>query len=451
MKTLNIHQSGGSPFHTQTSLLFTLILAIGAFFLAGCSSSATIQRQPRILPDEQLMAMARSIHDRAITIDTHDDISGNFASDSDDESSPENKRQVSLAKMKKGGLDAEFFAVFTSVGDRSPASYESAYKTATTLFDAIHRLPVRYPGLIDIATTPDEVVRIHASGKLVACIGMENGYPIGMELSRVKEFYDKGTRYITLTHSGHNQICDSSTPPDDQPKEEYGGLSEFGRQVVREMNRLGMIVDVSHASRKATLEALALSKAPIIASHSGAAAVNDHLRNLDDETLRAIQKNGGVVQVVSLADYIKKRVDPPGRLAAQDSIRREFGIPEGRGDAARKALQALTPEQRTSLREKMRKLDVSFPRTQVTVQDMVDHIDHIVSTIGVDHVGIGTDFDGGGGVTGFNGADESLNITLELVKRGYSEEEIDKIWGGNFLRVWREVERVAKTIQAGSK
>ena len=395
--------------------------------------------------------MARSIHDRAITIDTHDDISGNFASDTDDESGPENRRQVSLAKMKKGGLDAEFFAVFTSVGDRSPASYESAYETAIALFDAIHRLPVRYPGLIEIATTPDDVLRIHASGKLAACIGMENGYPIGTEISRVKEFYGKGTRYITLTHSGHNQICDSSTPPDDQPKEEYGGLSEFGKQVVREMNRLGMMVDVSHASKKATLEALALSRAPIIASHSGAAAVNDHLRNLDDETLRAIRKNGGVVQVVSLADYIKKRIDPPERLTAQDSIRTEFGIPEGRGGAARKALQALTAEQRTGFRDRMRDLDVRFPRTRVTVQDMVDHIDHIASTIGIDHVGIGTDFDGGGGVTGFNGADESFNVTLELVRRGYSEEEIDKIWGGNFLRVWREVERVANEMQAGSK
>jgi membrane dipeptidase len=448
MKTMNAYGRAASFFHSRTALTFALLLTVSAF-LAGCSSSVTIQRQPRTLPEDQLIALAREIHSRALTIDTHDDISGNFASDTDDESSQENKRQVSLAKMKKGGLNVEFFAVFTSVGDRTPASYESAYKTAITLFDAIHRLPVRYPGLVEIATTPADVLRIHGNGKLVACIGMENGYPIGTELSRVKEFYDKGTRYITLTHSGHNQICDSSTPPEDQPREEYGGLSEFGRQVVREMNRLGMMVDVSHTSRKSTFEALALSKAPIIASHSGSAAVNEHLRNLDDDELRAIQKNGGVVQVVSLADYIKKRVDPPGRQEAQEAIRKEFGIPEGRGEAARKALQGLTPEQRTSYRDKMRDLDIRFPRTQVTVQDMVDHIDHIVKTIGVDHVGIGTDFDGGGGVTGFNGADESLNITLELVRRGYSEEEIDKIWGGNLLRVWSEVERVAKEIQRG--
>ncbi|MBF8296462.1 MAG: Membrane dipeptidase [Bacteroidetes bacterium] len=421
------------------------ILTIPALllFLSGCSSTSTLQRQAKSMSEAELKALAGGIHERALTMDTHDDISGDFASEKDDESSPENRRQVTLYKMKKGGLDAEFFAVFTGTGERTPDAYDGAYKRAIGLFDAIQRLPQRYPDLVEIATSPADVVRIHNAGKLVACIGMENGYPIGTDIARVKEFYDKGTRYITLTHSGHNQICDSSTPRDDQPKEEYGGLSEFGKQVVQEMNRLGIMVDVSHTSKKATLAALALSKAPIIASHSGASAVNEHARNLDDETLRAIKKNGGVVQLVSLADYIKKRLDTPERLAALDIVRKEFGIPEGRGDAARKAMQALSQETRTKYREKVRELDTRFPRTLVTVEDMVDHIDHITKFIGVDHVGIGTDFDGGGGVTGFNDASESMNITIELVRRGYTEEEIDKIWGENLLRVWKEVERVA--------
>ncbi len=426
------------------------ILTIPALllFLSGCSSTSTLQRESKSVSEAELKTIASGIHARALTLDTHDDISGNFASDGDDEASAENKRQVTLYKMKKGGLDAEFFAVFTSVGDRTEVSYEAAYKTANTLFDAIHRLPQRYADLIEIAYTAADVVRIHKGGKLVACIGMENGYPAATDLARIKEFYDKGARYITLTHTAHNQICDSSTPRDGQPKEEYGGLSEFGQKVVREMNRLGMMVDVSHTSKKATLAAIALSKAPVIASHSGASAVNQHPRNLDDESILAIKKNGGVVQVVALADYVKARVDPPGRAAAQDSIRREYRIPEGRGDAARKAMQALSQEQRTKFREKIRQLDTRYPRSPVTVQDMVDHIDHIVKIIGVDHVGIGTDFDGGGGVTGFNDASEAINITIELVKRGYTEEEIDKIWGGNLLRVWTEVERVAKEIQA---
>lgn len=432
-------------------LLGILAITVLILYLSGCSYTGTLNRPTKLMSQAELKTVASRIHERALTMDTHDDISGNFGAEGDDEASPDNKRQVTLYKMKKGGLDAEFFAVFTSVGDRTQVSYDAAYKTANTLFDAIRRLPQRYPDQIEIAYTADDVLRIHKSGKLVACIGMENGYPAATDLKRIKEFYDKGARYITLTHTAHNQICDSSTPRDDQPKEEYGGLSEFGAQVVREMNRLGMMVDVSHTSKKATLAAIALSKAPVIASHSGASAVNEHPRNLDDESLLAIKKSGGVVQVVSLADYIKTRVDPPGRLAAQDSIRRLYGIPEGRGDAARKAMQALSQEQRTKYRENMRELDSNYPRSPVTVLDMVNHIDHIVNVIGVDHVGIGTDFDGGGGVIGFNDASEAINITTELVKRGYTEEEIDKIWGGNLLRVWKKVEQVAEEIQAGRK
>jgi membrane dipeptidase len=442
--------------HRLFSVVFSRV-SLGIFtipalllLLSGCSSTSTLRRQAKSMPEAELKALAGGIHERALTMDTHDDISGDFASEKDDESSQENKRQVTLYKMKKGGLDAEFFAVFTGTGEKTPDAFDAAYKRAIGLFDAIQRLPQRYPDLVEIATSPADVVRIHNAGKLAACIGMENGYPFGVDLAKVKEFYDKGTRYITLTHSGHNQICDSSTPRENEPKEEYGGLSDFGRRVVNEMNKLGMIVDISHASKNAALEVLKISKAPIIASHSGASAVNEHARNVDDEILRLIKKNGGVVQVVSLADYIKTRVDSPERLAAQNAIRKEFGIPEGRSDAARRAMTALSQEQRTKFREQLRELDTKFPRTPVTVSDMVNHVDHIVKTIGVDHVGIGTDFDGGGGVTGFNDASESMNITLELVKRGYTEEEIDKIWGGNLLRVWREVERVAKEIQAGS-
>ena len=423
--------------------VFCLSMLLGLLFIAGCSSSGTLQRPSKSLTESEAAALAKGIHERVLTMDTHDDISPDFASDKDDESSPDNRRQVTLYKMKKGGLDAEFFAAFTGNGERTPQAFESAYKRVLGLIDAIHRLPQRYPELVDIAYAPDDVTRIRASGKLVACIGMENGYPIGNDLARMKEFYDRGTRYITLTHSGHNQICDSSTPREGEPKEEHGGLSDFGKQVIREMNRLGMLIDVSHASKKATIDVLTLSEAPIIASHSGASAVNEHARNIDDETLRLFRKNGGVVHVVSLADYVKARADSPERLAAQEAIRKEFGIPQGRGEAARKAMQALTAEQRTAFRDRLRELEVKHPRTPVTVSDMIYHVDHIVKTIGIDHVGIGTDFDGGGGVTGFNDASESMNVTIELVKRGYSEEDIAKIWGGNLLRVWREVEKVA--------
>jgi len=426
--------------------LVTLFLS-----LQGCSSLSTTQRLPRTGSEEEIMALAKGIHERALTMDTHADISPNLGSEKDDIGSPENRRQVTLPKMRKGGLDAEFFAVFTAVGPRTDSAYENAHRNALNLFDAIHRLPTKYPDQIDIAYTADDVVRIHKSGKLVACIGVENGYPIGTDLRRLKEFYDKGARYITLTHSDHNQICDSSTPRDEEQKELYGGLSPFGMKVVLEMNRLGIMVDVSHTSKKATLAALALSKAPVIASHSGADAVNKSPRNLDDETLQAIKTRGGVVQMVSLGDYIKTRQDSPERVAAFDALRKEYGLPEGRGAAFRQAAQTLTPEQRTKYRERMREVDAKFPRPVVTLQEMVDHIDHIVNVIGVDCVGIGSDFDGGGGVTGWNGADDAFNITLELVRRGYTENDIKKIWGENLLRVWRETERVAKELQAAER
>ena len=431
--------------------LAVLCLATAFLLLQGCSSLRTTQRQPRTGSEEEIRVLANGIHERALTMDTHGDISANFASDKDDVGSVENKRQVTLPKMRKGGLDAEFFAVFTSVGPRTDSAYENAHRNALNQFDAIHRLPTRYPDQIDIAYTANDVVRIHKSGKLVACIGVENGYPIGTDLRRLKEFYDEGARYITLTHTAHNQICDSSTPRDDEEKELHGGLSTFGIKVVLEMNRLGMMVDVSHSSKKTTLAALALSGAPIIASHSGADAVNKNPRNLDDETLQAIKARRGVVQVVALADYVKTRPDSPERVAAMGALRKEYSLPEGRGAGARQAMQGLTQEQRTKYREKMAELNAKFPRAPVTVEDMVDHIDHIVSVIGVDYVGIGSDFDGGGGVIGFNGADDAFNITLELVKRGYSEEDIKKIWGENLLRVWRDVERVAKEMQAAER
>ncbi|MFH0992007.1 MAG: dipeptidase [bacterium] len=410
-------------------------------------------RKASTLSEEDLAALAKKIHERIITIDTHDDISQEFATERNDPGSPENRRQVSLPKMRSGGLDAEFFAVFTGNGQRTPAAWDTAYARAIRAFEAIHRLPTMRPSEIEIAYSPADVIRIHNGGKLIACIGVENGYPLGMEISRVKEFYNRGARYITLTHSGHNQICDSSTPRPDELPEEHHGLSEYGRLVVAEMNRLGIMVDISHASKKAALDVLKFSKAPIIASHSGADAVNASPRNVDDETLLAIKNNGGVVQCVALASYIKTVTETPERHAAIAELRKELGLPAGRDGSGRRQAQQMTEEQRrqnqeqmAKFRERMPEIDKTYPPQKISVQDMVNHIDYMVNVMGIDHVGIGTDFDGGGGLTGFKDASESLNVTLELVRRGYTEEEIGKIWGGNLLRVWRAVEKTAKEM-----
>lgn len=402
--------------------------------------------------DEALRTKARAIHDRVLTIDTHDDISVDFATEKDDPGNTDNPRQVTLQKMKAGGLDAGFFIVYVGQGERTAEGNVSAYSQAIKKFEAIHRMAeTMYPDQIEIAYTADDVTRINKSGKLVACIGIENGWPIGRDLGKLKEFHERGGRYITLSHNGHNDICDSANPADGEPEAEHNGVSEFGKQVIAEMNRIGIMVDVSHISKKSALDAIRLSKAPVIASHSGAAAMNKNPRNLDDEALLALKKNGGVVQCVALGSFVKTQPVPLERQQALVALRKEFGLPDGRGGMGgmRRAMQALSEEQRSAFREQMRAIDQKYPMAPVTVGDFVDHIDHAVKLIGIDHVGISSDFDGGGGVQGWNNAGETFNVTLELVRRGYTEEEIAKLWGLNLLRVWKSVERVAAQEKKG--
>jgi microsomal dipeptidase-like Zn-dependent dipeptidase len=432
--------------------LFPLFLLAVLLVPQGCSP----QRTASTMSEDELTAFASRVHERALTIDTHDDISFDFATEKDDPGNPNNRRQVTLAKMKQGGLDVGFFIVYVGQGERTPEGYDVAYRQAITKFDAIHRMTRMYPDQIELAYTPDDVVRIHRSGKLVACIGIENGWPIGKDLAKVKEFYDRGARYITLAHGGHNDICDSATPRQGEPEAEHNGVSEFGKQVIAEMNRWGIMVDISHISKKSALDALKLSKAPVIASHSGARAVNDHPRNLDDETLLELKKNGGVIQLVALRDFVKTRRPSAERQQALAALRKEFGLPEQGGmGAIGRLMESWPDERRAAFRERMQELDRKHPLPPVTVQDFVDHIDHVVKLIGIDHAGISSDFDGGGGVDGWNDASETPNVTKELIRRGYTEEQIQKLWGGNLLRVWREVQRVASELQkqlpAGSK
>jgi membrane dipeptidase len=411
-----------------------LVLALGGLVAARPSPA------PQASADAALVARAKAIHQRVITIDTHDDIPFNFATPEVDPG-VRGRRQVDLPKMREGGLDVAFFVVFVGQGPRTPEGYAKAKADALTKFEAIHRLTEQmYPDQIRLASTPDEVERIVKSGKLAAVIGIENGYPIGRDLSLVQRFYELGGRYMTLAHGGHNDIADSATPRPDEPEAEHHGLSEFGRQVVAEMNRVGMMVDISHISKDAALAAIAASKAPVIASHSGVRAVNDHPRNLDDETLRALKANGGVVQCVALGAFVKN--DPPEKAEALAALRAEFGL-GGRGRGG--GLDQLSPERRAEYERRRAAIDDKWP--PANVQDFVNHIDYAVRLIGIDHVGISSDFDGGGGIRGWNDAAETFNVTLELVRRGYTEEQIRKLWGGNLLRVWRAVERTARELR----
>jgi membrane dipeptidase len=290
----------------------------------------------------------------------------------------------------------------------------------------------------------------------VALIGIENAYPLGTDITRVKEFYDRGGRYISLAHNGHSQFADSNTGERDG-KWLHNGLSELGKQVIAEANKWGIMIDLSHPSKAANLQALALSKAPVIASHSAARALADHSRNMDDEQLEALKKNGGVIQTVAFASYVKvPKPDSPERAAAILALRKEFGLPApgqgggpgAGGGQAGGAMNRLTPQQREQYNARMAEIDKKTPGDpRATVADFVNHIDYLVKKIGIDHVGISSDFDGGGGVTGWNGAEETFNVTLELVRRGYTEEQIAKLWSGNLLRVMADVEKVAKQLQ----
>jgi membrane dipeptidase len=389
--------------------------------------------------EEEILEAASEMHGRLLTVDTHVDISANFATE---ESDPgiRGERKVNLPKMREGGLDAAFFAVYVGQTERTPENYEQVKADAMVKFNAIHRMAEdMYPDQIEIAYSADDLEHIHASGKLAACIGIENGYAIGQDISLLETYHGLGARYITLTHNGHNDIADSCNPRDNlgDVEEEHGGLSDFGREVVAEMNRLGIIIDVSHVAKTAMMQAVELSQSPMIASHSGARALADVSRNLDDEQLLALKQNGGVIHVVALGGFLM--VDPPEKTAAIEAVREEMGV------TTREARRAMDEEQEQEYDRRIAELDERW--APANIQTWADHVDYVVNLIGIDHVGVGTDFDGGGGIRGFNDASESLNVTAELVRRGYTEEEIAKIWGGNFMRVWRENERVAAELR----
>jgi membrane dipeptidase len=402
-----------------------------------------------------LVAKAQKIHRDVITLDTHVDI--NVANFTDALNYTQNlPTQVNIPKMRQGGLDVSWFIVYTGQGELTEAGYAAAYKNAIDKFDAIDRLTKKIaPNDIELALTSKDVRRISKAGKLVAMIGVENAYPIGTDISRVKYFWERGARYMSLAHNGHSQLADSNTGERDG-KWLHNGLSELGKQAIAEMNKWGIMIDISHPSKQANIQAIGLSKAPVVASHSSARALADHSRNLDDEQLALIKQNGGVVQAVALGSYVNKEKSE-ARQKLSTEIQRELAEKEGfkileRADVLKlpETERAAYGAQLTAFRVKNRavieeRLKAGAPN--VTVKDFVDHIDYLVKKMGIDHVGISSDFDGGGGIEGWNDASETFNVTLELVRRGYTKKQIEKLWSGNLLRVLDEVQKVAKRLQ----
>ncbi len=395
-----------------------VILTFFAFFIFSCNEP--IQK-------ENLTEKALRIHNKILTVDSHTDTPLWFVRGEFDltkrHDAYEHGSRVDFPRMIEGGLDAVFFAVFLGQGQRTPEGNKGAFEKAERIFDSIHAVIDRNPEFAEIALTPTDAYRIEEDGKRAIFIGIENGFPVGKDITLVKYFYNRGARYITLCHTKNNDICDSSTD-----STEFNGLSDFGKSVVKEMNRVGMMIDVSHISDSSFYDVIELSSVPVIASHSSARAICNHPRNLTDDMLVKLAENGGVAQVCILSDYVKEM--PANHLL--DSARNVLRV-KYRG------FDDLTDDEMKSARKEWYAINKKFPGNLATVQDYVDHIDHIVKVVGIDHVGIGTDFDGGGGIEGCYDASEMQNITIELVKRGYTEKQIAKIWGGNIMRVMHEV------------
>lgn len=431
----------------HSALKFLPLVAI--LLVAGCGTDA-----PETESEDALIERARGIHERVITLDTHDDI--NVANFTEEQNyTMDLSTQITLPKMREGGLDVAWLVVYTGQGDLTDEGYAAAYENAMSKFDAIHWLTEeKAPDQIGLALTSDDVRRLVGEGKLVAMIGVENAYPLGLNLDNIRLFHERGARYMSLSHNGHSQFSDSNTGERDDIWL-HNGLSDLGREAVALMNQYGIMIDVSHPSKEANMETMALSRAPVIASHSSARALNDVSRNLDDEELMALKENGGVVQTVAFRSYVNSDKDAAYR-AAVDSVRSAIAAEMSvELVASRRDLFEMSPEDRAAYNERVAPVEAALEAQMgdlgvdpVNVADFVDHIDYMVDLIGLDHVGISSDFDGGGGVDGWMDASETFNVTLELVRRGYTEEEIGKLWSGNLLRVLDDVQRIAAEIQA---
>jgi membrane dipeptidase len=408
----------------KNNILFPIALALTAMIRCGSSAPETIEMK------------AARIHEKVFTLDSHVDTPMRVFRTPSDLSvrhphSEENAGELDFPRMKDGGLDAAFFAVYVAQDTCTDEGRLKAKKTAEEMIDLVLDWKTKYPSLVELADSPDDAGRIAGSGKRIAFIGMENGYPLGTDISLIRHFRDRGVRYITLCHVRNNDICDSSTDPNGK---KWNGLSPFGREAVAEMNRLGMLIDLSHASDSTFFQVLRMSRAPVILSHSCCRALMDSPRNLTDSMLTALKENGGVIQVNLCSFYLIKTEPVPQRAAALDSIKKIYG----------EWSRITDPVKHEAYDRARNEINRRFPERKASVKDLADHIDHAVRVAGIGHVGIGSDFDGGAGLSDCEDVSRMGAITLELVRRGYSEKDIAGIWGGNFLRVWRKVLKEAE-------
>ena len=383
---------------------------------------------------------------RPLTLDTHVDIPLDYMREPRYDAGGDSVLQVDLGKMERGGLDAAFFVIYVGQGPLTAEGYADAVAQAERKYSAIELLLANNPDRIRAATSPQQVRDNHARGLLSAMIGIENGYSLGHDLARIDAAYARGARYLGLVHAGNNDLCTSSAPNVDKGEPAWGsagdtGMSEFGRAAVARANALGIMVDISHASDNCMRDALAASKAPIIASHSSARALVDHKRNIPDDLLRAIAAKGGVIQAVAYKEFVKH---DPARAAAEKALQEQVAKQAGDVEYDGEKHDALP-----AMIEGMARIQQQHPLA--TLDEYLDHVEHIARVAGIDHVGIAADFDGGGGITGWMDASQTGNVSAGLRKRGYSEADIGKILGGNLLRTWQAVIDEAAREQAAAR
>lgn len=387
-------------------------LMISVLLVAGCTSGIS--------------------HEQLLTVDSHIDIPISLGT-ADADARSDGPMQVDIPKMREGGLDAGFFIVYVKQGALTDQAYKQAYQQALDKFAAIERMLTNSPNQMALVRNPSELKQTVKDGKLAVAIGVENAYPLGPNFEHLQEFYDRGARYISLTHFGHNHFGDSSVAKgtlEDTPEPINDGLSPIGIELIQRMNKLGIMVDVSHTSKDAVLAAISVSQTPVIASHSGVKALFDHPRNLSDEEIKAIAASGGVIQLVAFDSYMRSVSEE--EKAAREKIREDLGL---LGDDWHKHA---SQSQRGELRKRYQALNEQWPRA--TISTLVDHIDYVVKLVGIDYAGIASDFGGGGGVQSWDSIDQTPLLTEALQARGYTQADIQKIWSGNMLRVWSVVE-----------
>jgi membrane dipeptidase len=435
--------------------MLTLLVRISAVFcfaaaLAAGASDASVsikssKQGAKPQSEAAIRARAEKLHREAIVIDTHNDITSPLVDEGFDlamsgiEPGGKLKTHTDIKRMKEGGLGAEFFAVY--VGKefvvKKPSEGGGSARRALDVIDAVNEQVRRHPETFEAAFTADDIRRISKKGKIAALMGIEGGHAIEDSLRTLRIFYKLGVRYMTLTHTNTNDWADSSGDINDPNVKHHNGLTDFGREVVREMNRIGMMIDISHVADKTFYDAIETSRAPIIASHSSARALANHPRNMDDDMLRAIAKNGGVVMVNFYDGFLDQRKVDFNKLATakQEELKKQY------------------PDDAKRVQEELKKWSEANASARTPLSVLIDHIDHIAKVAGIDHVGIGSDFDGvplTGVPEGMEDISKLPNITIELMKRGYSDADIKKVLGENFLRVMAAVERVASGIQSSA-